>query len=98
MCIQYHVPITRSGLPCLPLPPAPPRAVPSTSAHLADHIIPRLPVRQWVLSEPKRRRYHLERDATIENTALRIFLNAIERILRQCSPGASVAALPVSTQ
>jgi hypothetical protein len=33
-----------------------------TAAHLAEHIIPRLPVRQWVLSVPKRLRYHLQRD------------------------------------
>ena len=26
-------------------------------------IVPRLPVRQWVLAVPKRRRYFLERDA-----------------------------------
>jgi len=60
-----------------------------TAAHLADHVIPRLPVRQWVLSVPKRLRYHLERDPAIQNAALHIFLNAIERVLRHCSPGAS---------
>jgi hypothetical protein len=30
-----------------------------TAAHLADHVIPRLPVRQWVLAVPKRLRYFL---------------------------------------
>jgi hypothetical protein len=30
-----------------------------TAAHLADHVLPRLPVRQWVLSLPRRLRYHL---------------------------------------
>ena len=29
-----------------------------TAAHLADHVLPRLPVRQWVLSVPKRLRPH----------------------------------------
>ena len=33
-----------------------------TAAHLADHVIPRLPVRQWVLAVPKRLRYHLARE------------------------------------
>jgi len=63
-----------------------------TAAHLADHVIPRLPVRQWVLSVPKRLRYHLERDPAVLNAALRIFLTAIERVLRQHSPGASAAS------
>jgi hypothetical protein len=30
-----------------------------TAAHLADHVFPPLPVRQWVLSVPKRLRYFL---------------------------------------
>ena len=30
------------------------RRMVETAAHLADHVIPRLPVRQWVLSVPKR--------------------------------------------
>ncbi|MES9905662.1 MAG: transposase zinc-binding domain-containing protein [Sedimenticola sp.] len=30
-----------------------------TAAHLVDHIIPQVPVRQWVISLPKRLRYFL---------------------------------------
>jgi len=41
-----------------------------TAAHLADHVIARLPLRQWVLSVPKRLRYHLERDPAVLNAAL----------------------------
>lgn len=59
-----------------------------TAAHLADHVIPHLPVRRWVLSVPKRLRYHLERDPAVQNAALHIFTSAIERALRQCSPDA----------
>ena len=33
-----------------------------TAAHLADQVFPALPVRQWVLSVPKRLRYFLQRD------------------------------------
>lgn len=36
-----------------------PRRMVETAAHLADHVIPRLPVRQWVLAVPKRLRYFL---------------------------------------
>ena len=32
------------------------RRMVETTAHLTDHVIPRLPVRQWVLSVPKRLR------------------------------------------
>jgi hypothetical protein len=32
------------------------RRVAETAAHLVDHVIPPLPVRQWVLSVPKRLR------------------------------------------
>ena len=38
------------------------RRMAETAAHLADHVLPCLPVRQWVLSLPKRRRYHLPHD------------------------------------
>ena len=63
-----------------------------TAAHLADHVIARLPLRQWVFSAPKRLRYHLERDCAVLNAALQIFLTVIERVLRQHSPGASAAS------
>ena len=33
------------------------RRMVETAAHLTDHVSPRLPVRQWVLSVPKRLRY-----------------------------------------
>ena len=63
-----------------------------TAAHLADHVIPRLPVRQWVASVPTRLRYHLERDPAVLNAALHIFLTAIERVLREHSSSASAAS------
>ena len=68
------------------------RRMVETAAHLADHVIPHLPVRQWVLSVPKRLRYHLERDPAVQNVALHIFVTAIERVLRQCSPDAGAAS------
>lgn len=59
-----------------------------TAAHLVDHVLTPLPVRQWVLSVPKRLRYHLERDPAVLNAALHVFLTAIERVLRLTShPG-----------
>ena len=38
------------------------RRMVETAAHLTDHVFPRLPVRQWVLSVPKRLRYFMQRD------------------------------------
>jgi hypothetical protein len=33
-----------------------------TAAHLVDHVFPPLPLRQWMLAEPNRLRYFLQRD------------------------------------
>ena len=38
------------------------RRMAEAAAHLSDHVFLRLPVRQWVLSVPKRLRYYLQRD------------------------------------
>jgi hypothetical protein len=59
-----------------------------TAAPLADPIFPRLPVRQWVLSVPKRLRDHLEHDPAIETLALRIFLSVVEPALCRACPAA----------
>ena len=57
-------------------------------AHLADHVLPRLPVRQWVLSVPKRLRYHLEPDRAIMTLALRILLSVVVHALHRACPAA----------
>jgi hypothetical protein len=60
-----------------------------TAAHLCDHVFPRLPVRQWVLSVPRRLRYFMLRDGPVLNTVLRIFLRVIAQslhTLRRCRP------------
>jgi hypothetical protein len=63
-----------------------------TAAHLVDAVFPVLPVRQWVLSVPKRLRYFLQRDAAAQGAALRLFLRVVEQCLRAHSPGAGTAA------
>ena len=45
------------------------RRMDQTAAHLVDHALPPLPVRQWVLSVPKRLRYFMQRDGAALNTA-----------------------------
>ena len=62
-----------------------------TAAHLTDHVFPRLPVRQWVLSVPKRLRYFMQRDGAVLNMVLRIFLRVIAQSLQSnCSGAAQV--------
>ena len=65
------------------------RRMVETAAHLTDHVFPRLPVRQWVLSVPKRLRYFMQRDGAVLNMVLRIFLRVIAQTLQTHSPGAA---------
>lgn len=68
------------------------RRMVETAAHLADHVFPRLAVRQWVLSVPKRLRYFLQTNAALQGAVLRILLRVVERCLREHSPGCPAAA------
>ena len=64
------------------------RRMAETAAHLTDHVFPRLPVRQWVLSVPKRLRYYMQRDGPVLGMVLRIFLRVIAQTLQANCPGA----------
>ncbi len=68
------------------------RRMAETAAHLTDHVFPRLPVRQWVLSVPKHLRYFLQRDTDLQGAVLSIFLRGVERCLREHSPGCDSTA------
>jgi hypothetical protein len=57
------------------------RRMVETAAHLVDHVVPPLPVRQWVQAVPKRLRYFLRDDANLQGAVLRIFLDEVERCL-----------------
>lgn len=65
------------------------RRMVETAAHLTDHVFPKLPVRQWVLSVPKRLRYFMQRDGAVLNMVLGIFLRVIAQSLQAHSPGAA---------
>ncbi len=56
-----------------------------TAAHLVDHVFPHVPVRQWVLSLPRKIRYILARDAKLLSGTMRIFVTEIFRDLRRRS-------------
>jgi hypothetical protein len=62
------------------------RRMVETAAHLVDEVFPQVPVRQWVLSFPKRLRYFLGRDANLLNGVLQIFLDSVEKALLSCCP------------
>ncbi len=63
-----------------------------TAAHLVDHVFSQVPVRQWLLSLPKRLRYFLHHEAGQVNPVLGIFLQEVEQALRSCSPDAPANA------
>lgn len=58
------------------------------AAHLTDHVLPPQPLRQWVLSVPKRIRPFLPHDAGLAGAVLRVLLRAIRGTLQRNSPGA----------
>jgi DNA-directed RNA polymerase subunit RPC12/RpoP len=68
------------------------RRMVEVAAHMVDNVFPRLPVRQWVLSFPKRLRYFLQRDAELSGRVLQVFLRAVETKLRASSPAAPADA------
>jgi hypothetical protein len=69
------------------------RRMAETAAHLVDHVFPQVPVRQWVLSLPKRLRYFLYHEPALIGPVLQIFLDAVEDRLKVSSPGALAEAL-----
>lgn len=58
-----------------------------TAAHIQSNIIGQLPVRQWVVSFPKRIRHYLKTDAILQKV-LRIVVNEIKKKVITCSPQA----------
>ena len=64
------------------------RRMAEVGAHLTDRVLPCLPLRQWVLSVPKRLRPYLHHDPDVASGVLHILLRAIRSTLRATSPGA----------
>ena len=61
-------------------------------AYRVDHIFPPLPVRQWVLSLPKRLRYFLRQDRRAVTAVLNILLRVVEQVLRKRAADAAPKA------
>ena len=63
-----------------------------TAAHLVDHVFPHVPVRQWVLSVPKRLRPFLHHRPRTASAVLHILLRALRTTLREACPTAPPTA------
>ena len=59
-----------------------------TAAHLVDHVFPHVPVRQFVLSVPKRLRPFLHYRPRTASAVLHILLRALQATLREACPTA----------
>jgi hypothetical protein len=57
------------------------RRMSDTAAHLADRVLPEVPVRQWVLSLPHGLRYRLAYDARLRSEVLTLFMRTLFRAL-----------------
>ncbi|MDQ2994766.1 MAG: transposase, partial [Pseudomonadota bacterium] len=58
----------------------------ATAMHIVEEVLPKLPLRQWVLSLPKWIRYYLARDPSLASQVLRIFIDEIRKQLKTLSP------------
>ena len=55
------------------------RRMADTAARLVDDVLPRVPVRQWVLSFPYEMRYRLAYDGELVSRVLAVFLRVVSR-------------------
>ncbi len=74
------------------------RHMAQTAAHLVDHVIPPVPVRQWVISVPKRLRCFLANRPEAVAALTKIFLAEIERLLSAAAAVTIDAAAPAAAR
>ena len=74
------------------------RHMAQTAAHLVDHVIPPVPVRQWVISVPKRLRCFLANRPEAVAALTKIFLAEIERLLSAAAGVTIDAAAPAAAR
>ena len=68
------------------------RHMAETAAHMVDHVFPHVPVRQFVLSLPKRLRPYLHHRPRTATAVLHILLRALQATLREACPTAPADA------
>jgi hypothetical protein len=69
-----------------------------TAAHLVDHVIPPVPVRQWVISVPKRLRGFLTDRPAAVAALTKILIEEIERLLGAAACVTSDACAPAAAR
>ena len=74
------------------------RHMAQTAAHLVDHVIPPVPVRQWVISVPKRLRGFLADRPAAVAALTRIFIEEIEWLLGAVAGVTSDASAPAAAR
>ncbi len=68
------------------------RRMVETAAHMVDSVLPGVQFRQWVLSVPRRIRWHMRHKPEVTSGLLGIFLRAVETTVRKRSPEALAGA------
>ena len=63
-----------------------------TAAHLVDHVLPHVPVRQWVLTLPMAVRYRAGFDPALASAILELFLRTVFGWLRRKARDEGLAA------
>jgi Putative transposase/Transposase zinc-binding domain/Resolvase, N terminal domain len=61
------------------------RRMSELAAHLVDHVLPPVPIRQWVFTAPVPVRYQLAFDAGLTRAVLRVFLRTVFGWQRRCA-------------
>jgi len=67
------------------------RRMAERAAHLVDHVLPDVPVRQWVLSLPHRLRYQLAWDHDLCRAVVAVYMRAVLGWLRRWAQRVGVA-------
>jgi hypothetical protein len=63
------------------------------AAHLRDHVMPRVPVRQWVLTVPHALRFRMAFNPDVTGLVLRAFVSVVSRWLRRRARAVGIGGL-----
>src|SRR5450432_4687718 len=63
------------------------------AAHLRDHVMPRVPVRQWVLTVPHALRFRMAFNPDVTGSVLRAFVSVVSRWLRRRARAVGIRGL-----
>ena len=67
------------------------RRMADVAAHLVDRVVPKIPIRQWVITFPRRVRWHLAHDPKLAAEALTLCLRVLFAWQRRTARGRGIA-------